>query len=52
MATVSDTLNINQLRAAYQRAITKLARQQQAVLATQAEIAVWEQTIKDAEKKK
>lgn len=47
MANKPDTLTQTQVRAALQRAITKLARQTNAVLATQAEIAVWEQYIKD-----
>jgi hypothetical protein len=48
---MADSLSLTQVRAALQRAITKLARQEQAVGATRAEIQVWEQYIKDVEKK-
>lgn len=43
-------LSSTQVKAAYQRALTKLARQQSALAATQAEIAVWERYIKDLDK--
>lgn len=46
-----DQLSITQVKAAYQRALTKLARQRSALAATEAEIQVWEQYIKDVEKK-
>lgn len=51
MADITNILSVQQLRAAYQRAIVKLGRQKQAMLATEAEVTVWEQAIKDAEKK-
>lgn len=49
MATQPD-LSVTQVKAAYQRALTKLARQQSSLAATQAEIAVWERYIKDFDK--
>lgn len=44
-------LSATQVKAAYQRALTKLSRQQAAIAATQAEIAVWENYIKMMDKK-
>lgn len=42
-------LSTTQIRAAYQRAVQKLARQQSAIAASQAELVVWEQALRDAE---
>lgn len=50
--STSGDLSATQVKAAYQRALTKLARQQSALAATQAEIAVWESYIKNMEKGK
>jgi hypothetical protein len=50
MADKQPDLSITQVKAAYQRALTKLARQQSALAATQAEIAVWEQYMRNTEK--
>lgn len=42
---------MNQLKAAYNRTLQKLARQQEAVAASQAELIMWEHQIKEGEKK-
>lgn len=37
------------LRAAHRKALDKLARQEEAVAATRAEVQLWEKAVKDAE---
>lgn len=51
MATSTDNiLSIHAIRAAINRAMTKLARQKQAVGATEAELSLWQAQLDAAEK--
>lgn len=48
-ATHTEPLSLYALRTAHQRALQKLQRQQQAIVATQAEVAIWEKEIANAQ---